>query len=247
MCDLGIEIPVKAEGRLPYLPNEEYHAIDAISASGLKMMSKSFRLYYVKHALKRKYSSALDVGTALHEAILEPDKFDINTYVNLTANEIETLSAMINNTKVMFDYILTKTENEVSFLVHDDGLDIDRKIRVDAYDPVKGIVYDLKSTRHSTPKAFERDAYELGYHLQAAFYLDTLQLAGHKANHFAFLVTPSVSPFEPFAFVVKKELVEEGRGQYSYYVAGYKEFLDNPNKEVSFIEMGLPYFLQEGK
>jgi len=243
MFDLDEEL--KPTEELDYLSNEEYHKIDAVSASGLKMMAKSFRLYYVKQSLLRSYSPALDMGTALHEAVLEPEKFDIDTYTDLTAAQVNALRCMINNTNVMFGYILEHTSNEMSILCDDQQSGFKRKIRVDAYDRVKGIAYDVKSTRHASPKAFERDAYELGYHIQAAFYLDTLKLRGMKANHFAFLVTPSISPYEPYAYVVTKELIEEGRGQYSYLLDGYSDFLKSNNKEASFMEMGLPYFLKE--
>ena len=240
-----LEEATKPIGELEYLSNEEYHKIEALSASGLKMMAKSFRLYYLKHALKRTYSPAMDMGTALHEAVLEPLLFNMGNYPEITAAQSNSLLCMINNTKVMFDYILNRTDNEVSFVCEDKEFGVDRKIRSDAYDRVNGIVYDLKSTRHGSPKAFEREAYELGYHIQAAFYLDTLKLMGLKANNFAFLVTPSISPFEPYAYVVTKELIEEGRAQYAFLINGYNDFLKTEHKEATFMEMGLPYFLQE--
>lgn len=241
MIDID-EIQPKQNGKIDYLSNEDYHKLDAISASGLKMMLKSYRLYYLKSKLKRVYSPALDIGTALHEALLEPDKFNIDTYSGLKAPEVERLDCMINNGKVMFDYILSKTQNEVSFTAHDEVFT--RKIRLDAYDEAKGIIYDVKTSKHSTPSAFANDAYKLGYHIQAAFYVDTLKLAGYNVKHFAFLVIPSVSPFEPFAFRVTDELLEEGRGQYSYLLDGYSDFLKTKDKEVSFLEMNLPSFLR---
>jgi len=243
MYDLDEEL--KPQGELDYLSNEEYHKIEALSASGLKMMAKSFRLYYLKHALLRTYSPALDMGTALHEAVLEPERFDIDNYPEITAAQSNSLRCMINNTNVMFGYILNHTENEASFLCEDKELEVKRKIRVDAYDRAKGIVYDLKSTRHGTPKQFEREAYELGYHIQAAWNLDTLKFMGLPAKHFAFLVTPSISPFEPYAYVVTKELLEEGRAQYAFLINGYNDFLKTDQKEATFMEMGLPYFLQK--
>lgn len=243
MFDLDQEL--KATGELEYMSNEAYHNIEALSASGLKMMAKSFRLYYVKHQLKRTYSPALDIGTALHEAVLEPEKFNIGNYNDLTAAQVNSLHCMVNNTKVMFGYILNKTSNEVSFLCEDKDFGVDRKIRVDGYDRENGIVYDLKSTRHASPKAFERDAYELGYFTQAAFYLDTLALMGLKANNFAFLVTPSISPFEPYAYRVTKEALELGRAEYGQLIEGYNDFLKTANKEASFIELYPPLWMKD--
>ena len=53
--------------------NEVYHSHDSISASGLKEIYKNS----VYHFLKRKFkeSPAMKLGTAVHQAILEPHDF----------------------------------------------------------------------------------------------------------------------------------------------------------------------------
>lgn len=54
---------------------DEYRAVDAIHISQLKVMDRS--PLHFKHALDnpRKPSAAMLIGTAVHHAILEPDKF----------------------------------------------------------------------------------------------------------------------------------------------------------------------------
>ena len=237
---IDLSKPALKNGSLGYIPNKEYHEIDAISASGLKMMKKSFRLYYLKNKLKRNYSKALDMGTAFHEAVLEPEKFDIGNF-SLGAASAASLECMINNAQVMFGYIIEKCWKEISFFYKNEDLGVDQRLRVDAYDPEEGIVYDLKSTRYSNPAKFESEAYELGYHIQAAWYLDVLRALGYRANGFAFLVVPSESPFEPFAYTVTEELYQEGRADYGDLVNGYKEFLATPEKAISYKELYLPY------
>ena len=173
------------------MSNDGYHSFKAISASGLKQAYKDPKLYANKDKLMRLPSPALDMGTATHESLLEPDDFRIDSY-KLTPANVTKLEIMINNGKVMFDSILSNTLNENSLFFKDNGFI--RKVRVDAYDPEKGILYDVKTTRYNSKSKFIKDAYDLGYHLQAAFYLDTLKLAGYKADYFAFLVIPSESP-----------------------------------------------------
>ena len=58
------------------LTNEDYHAVDSISASGIKTAWKDPKLYAVKGDFKRLDSPALTMGTAVHEALLEPEKFN---------------------------------------------------------------------------------------------------------------------------------------------------------------------------
>ncbi len=220
------------------LSNEDYHKTYGLSASGLKMAFKDPKLLAKKDLLMRLPSPALDMGTAVHEALLEPDKFNINNY-SLTPANIKKLEVMINNGKVMFDYILSKTQNEMSLVIKDDGFT--RKVRVDAYDEKNGIVYDAKTTRYNSKSKFIKDAYDLGYHIQSAFYLDTLRMAGYKADYFAFLVIPSESPCEPFALTVTDRFIEDGRGVYGEVVEkvlGYKE----SDEQVYFDEIDLPYW-----
>ena len=219
-----------------FISNEEYHKVEGISASGLKMAYKDPKLYDLRGLLKRVPSPALDIGTAIHEALLEPEKFDINNY-NLTKANIEKLEIMIHNGKLMFDYITSETMNEMSLFVQDEGFI--RKVRADAYDAEKGIIYDVKSTRYNSPSKFMNDAFDLGYHLQSSFYLDSFRLAGLKADYFAFLVIPSESPCEPFAVQITDRFVEDGRGTYTEVIENIIAY-DQSRKSVYFKVMDLP-------
>lgn len=242
---LDIEIPgLENEFSFPFnkfvspslLENEEYHKIDGISASGLKTAWKDPKLYDLRSQLKRVASPALDMGTATHEALLEPEKFVLKSYKLTTAN-MDKLQIMIHNGKLMFDYILKDTRNEESLFYQDNGFI--RKVRLDAYDPQMGIIYDVKTTRYNSPSKFIKDAYEYGYHLQAAFYIDTLRLAGIKANYFAFLCVPSESPCEPFAVQITERFIEDGRALYTEVIQNIINYKQS-NKSVFFKEMDLP-------
>lgn len=218
------------------MSNDDYHSFKAISASGLKQAYKDPKLYANKDKLMRLPSPALDMGTATHESLLEPDDFRIDSY-KLTPANVTKLEIMINNGKVMFDYILSKTENERSLFFKDNGFI--RKVRVDAYDSEKGILYDVKTTRYNSKSKFIKDAYDLGYHLQAAFYLDTMRLAGYKAEYFAFLVIPSESPCEPFAVQVTDRFIEDGRAIYSEVIENIMNY-GKTNNAVYFHTIDLP-------
>ena len=218
------------------LSNEQYHNLDGISASGLKQAWKDPKLYAKRKLLKRLPSPALDMGTALHEALLESDKFSFIKYPMTPANR-EKLEIMVNNGKVMFDYITSETSNEQSLFVKDNGFI--RKVRVDAYDKDLGIIYDVKTTRYNSPEMFIKDAYSYGYHLQASFYIDTFRMAGLKADYFAFLVVPSESPCEPFAVQISDRFIEDGREIYTEVVENIVTY-NKSNEQVFFKLMDLP-------
>lgn len=225
------------------LNNKEYHLLSGISASGLKTAWKDPKLYHFKHKLKRLESPALAIGTAVHEALLEPKKFDISNY-NLAPKDLEKLDIMINNGKVMFNYIVSRTLNEHSLILQDNGFV--RKVRADAYDPINGIIYDVKTTRYNSKEKFIKDAYDLGYHIQASFYLDTLKMAGYKADYFAFLVIPSESPCEPFAITVDDLLIEDGREAYNQVLENVLNY-NRTNEAVFFHNMSMPLWRMKQK
>ncbi len=218
------------------LSNEDYHAIPGISASGLKQAWKDPKLYDLKSLLRRVETPAMPMGQAVHEALLEPSKFNMNKYKFTPANQ-EKLDIMIHNGKLMFEYITSKTTNEHSLFVEDEGFT--RKVRVDAYDPRMGIIYDIKTSRYNSPTKFISDAYELGYHLQAAFYIDTMRMAGYKADYFAFLCIPSEVPNEPFAVQITDRFIEDGREIYTEVIQNILDY-EKSDKSVFFRMMDLP-------
>lgn len=215
---------------------DEYHKVKGISSSGLRQAYKDPKLYANKDRLLRMPSPALDIGSALHEKLLTPSLFKKSNYFLSSAND-DKLRIMVNNGSVMFDYILKDTLNEHSLFVEDNGFV--RKVRFDAYDKKNGIIYDLKTSKYNSITNFAKQAYDLGYHIQVAFYIDTLKMAGFKANAFAFLVIPNVSPCEPFALQVTDRLVEDGRAIYTEVVdriLGYEK----SNNQVFFHALDLP-------
>lgn len=54
--------------------------------------------------------------------------------------------------------------------------------------------FDLKCTGDATPEGFARLSWTLGYHIQAAFYLDLLELCGRKANTFGLVAAENHAP-----------------------------------------------------
>lgn len=62
-------------GIYPFLSFEDYLAIDAASNSGLSLLARSPAHYLASRSEPPKSTQALEIGRAVHTAVLEPDEF----------------------------------------------------------------------------------------------------------------------------------------------------------------------------
>jgi len=209
-------------GKLPPMSNDDYRKIDALSASDIKEMMESIDRVVKRNKLQKDESDAMNRGTALHEAILEPEKFRFSAY-RFKPKEANSLKKMINNAKVIFGDALYGSETEVGFLAEDDVFL--RKCRCDAYNPELGIIFDVKTTRYGDKKTFYRnDIIGRHYDVQAAWYMDVLKSLGYKADHFVFLCVQNMNPYNCFAVEVHDSIIEKGRSKYGEVLEKYQEY-----------------------
>ena len=173
---------------------EDYFALDAVSASDLKALMRS-PLYYQHYKAKGiKATPAMQLGTAAHMAILEPERFASDCvmwdgavrrgkvwdafceqYADktiLTVSEYDACCSMAAAVR--------KHEGAVSWLTggnpevvlrwdYDGEGSMPCKCRIDWMPAGAGIV-DLKTTADPSPRAFSRTAANLNYHMQLAWY-----------------------------------------------------------------------------
>ena len=77
-----------------------------------------------------------------------------------------------------------------------------------------GLVVDLKtSSRDISPDGFARTIEKMGYHRQAALYLDGLDANGIAATNFAFIVVDTEFPHECAVHEIGERSIEAGRRQ----------------------------------
>lgn len=86
------------------------------------------------------------------------------------------------------------------------------KSRID-YDGPLGLV-DLKSSKNASPDDFGRQAWNLGYLGQAAFYIDAKAAVTGEVRPFRFVVVEKTPPFVVQAYEVPPELISVGRDHY---------------------------------
>jgi len=200
------------------MPNDEYHASEGISKSGLDKIARSPAHY--RYMEQKSQSRAMVLGSAIHAAILEPARFAAE-YVLLedakdrrcaeyrraikeareehvlVAGEAEQVAGMIRqaeqNTELQ---AALKSEHwtELSAFVACPDTGVILRARFDLL-TADGRSYDLKKTRDARPAMFAKSVNEYRYHVQDAFYSRVYQLiTGHPLQAFKFVAIEESKP-----------------------------------------------------
>jgi hypothetical protein len=207
--------------------NNEYHAdMSAVSASMLKKLDESPRVYESEYITKESPSeptAAMEMGTALHVAVLEPESFDSQYVVCpsfcsdkrtkaykewealhgsdgrivLKQDEMDLIARCrlsITRNQLAFRLLSAPGISEKSIYWHDSETGIPCKFRCDK---IAGpFVVDLKTTSECTERDFRRSVEKYRYHLQAAHYLaGAAAELGSEVKEFFFVVVETQAPY----------------------------------------------------
>jgi exodeoxyribonuclease VIII len=107
-----------------------------------------------------------------------------------------------------------KGHNELSIFWTDAETDLKCKARADRVVEVPGfgfVCVDIKTTTDASPVAFARAVNRFSYHIQAAWYLDALALAGIACERFVILAVESSAPHCVAAYALDDDAMEQGR------------------------------------
>ena len=101
----------------PYLSHDEYHSIsDALGSTGVKTIySKSVAHYKFQEFVQKVH---FDVGTAVHIAVLEPDKFD-NEVIKCGKNRMTKEYKELKKNKQSNQVIVTDIEYDKCLRIRD--------------------------------------------------------------------------------------------------------------------------------
>lgn len=210
------------------MPNEAYHAYEGISTSGLKLMMRSPR-HYIGQA-QRKSTRNMEIGTAIHCAALEPERFDAE-YILLqevrtrTASEYKAAAKVAGGDKVLTasesSHVLGMREElqsdrecaemlsapgwcELSAFVECPDTGVLLRCRFDKLN-ASGVAVDLKKTQDSRPDAFSKAVHNYGYHVQDAFYSRVYKLITGQSLEFVFLAVEEQPPHSPWPHILDDE------------------------------------------
>lgn len=237
-----------------------YHANDEFKGSSF---FKKISLTTLLHALKQEVeqSPAMALGSALHAAVLEPEKFssefavapkvdrrtkegkaafeafenDSKEKTILTADQMEAVEGMKASilSHEIASAMLTGGEAEYSYYTTEAETGIGLKCRPDYYN--KNALIDVKTCRDASVAGFTSACFNLGYFLQAAFYLDVFNAVnGTSIEEFYFVAVESAAPYAVNTFKMGEAEIAFGRELYKKALKQYAEYLNDPTKLKDF-------------
>lgn len=200
------------------MPNEDYHAYEGISKSGLDLIARSPAHY--KYARRKEPSRAMVLGSAIHAAILEPELF-ASQYVMLedaadrrcaeyrraiketpeefvlVASEAELVLGMSEQAMLNDDLssaLSSEHYTELSAFVECPETGVLLRARFDLI-TADGLSIDLKKTRDARPEQFSKSVNEYRYHVQDALYSYVYELiTGKPIKGFKFAAVEEQAP-----------------------------------------------------
>lgn len=241
-----------ADGIYDDLSFVDYHNDSAVGSSTLKtIISKSPAHAKVRSSISKEVA---DFGTAVHCAILEPEKFEktilrgpdnrrgkqwsdpaaeaeINGQVLLTSGDYdEVLEARdgVYRCATAKELLSRKLAAERSLFWTDRETGIRLKARPDLI-TTDGLIVDVKTTKSAHPESFMRDVLSYGYHIQEAHYTDGA-FATHEGNFivhgFVFLAIEKQEPWASAVYRLDAASVREGLNIRNMALMKYKQCVD---------------------
>lgn len=231
-------------GLKPSLTNDEYHAAPGVSKSQLDAIANKSPLHYWAEYQDpnrvRKRTDALDMGQAIHTAILEPDLVDTKIAgmpkldrrktedkKTAAAFELEHVGKIILDEA---DYIailavrdachrhpvasglLARGKAEQSYFATDAETGEIIKARVDYIHEDGNMIVDVKSAEDASPYGFGRAAANFRYDVQSAWYPDVVAaVTGHKPQHFVWVAFEKKHPYAIGVYYATPEQTERAR------------------------------------
>lgn len=210
-----------------------YRAIKRVSKHDTDLFAKNPYAWMqsLENPIEEEPTPAMQFGTAVHAAILEPDKYAKEFAVMpdtiktrrgkewdafkaehegatiIKAEEaqlIEGICATLRKNDIA-QKILDATAQEwreVSIMFQLCGVEC--KSRIDGI-TVDGTVWDLKTAADVSPDAFMRSCDDFAYDVQAAMYIRAAEAAGINVTNFAFVAVEKTFPFTPGIYTFSRD------------------------------------------
>jgi exodeoxyribonuclease VIII len=211
---------------------ETYLSAPGVQSSALKELALRTPAHYLHRINNKKAPTpAMEFGTKVHSALLENvpvtimPKFDRRTnegkqgyadflaisenMIVATEEEAERIAAMRNSVYSLEGVAEAVASGHIERSGYGKLRGHDLKIRPDILH--NGILYDLKTTLNASPESFARDAFNFGYHIQAAMYLAlTNVIEPESAYEFRWIAVEKEAPNCASLFVASPEFIQLG-------------------------------------
>jgi len=212
---------------------------DHVSASDIKNFLKSPRYYYYERNEKVEKSTGrhFNIGSGLHELILEPQLFKTNYVVYpkvdartkegkqqiaefnetsggktiLYEDEMEMIRLISENALKNNSLVelMKDSHREVSCYTIDEITGLKIRLRPDILSSTKSTIVDIKSCLDSSARKFKSDVFTYSYSLSAAYYCDFI-----GRENYIFAACSKTAPYEVALYGLNDEMYDYGREQY---------------------------------
>lgn len=219
-------------GVYPRIKNRDYHADPALGSTSLKTLALRTPAHWKWESEHPVHKDVYDIGTLAHSLILEEDKtlhqvIDVddkrgnkwtvpandakaNGLIPVTAKEWSGIVGMRDSVMAhqLARNAFTDHRAEESVFWEEDGQMF--KCRPDAWKP--GLAADLKTTADANPNEFGKTAFNFGYFMSAAHYIDGVKAGTGEDVKFVFVNVEKVAPY--LVSVTELDDADLDRGRY---------------------------------
>jgi hypothetical protein len=237
------------------ISNEDYHGANGLSRSALMLFKKSPMHYANVYEKERKVESTITpafiLGNAVHTYILEPLQFESRYLVAykpdgrtkegkemmerinieacgrtiLASNvfaEVEKMGNSFLNNEIACQF-LKDAQIEKSIFWKDCHTNTLLKCRPDIWLP--NMIGDVKTTVDASPRAFQRDIAQYGYHIQAAMIQDGIyHITGKRITEYVTLAIEKTAPYAIGIYILDQEAIDRGRQEYNELMEQYNDY-----------------------
>lgn len=245
---------VELNGYISGMPDTVYHATEGfISKSSLSSLKESVFGFFNKK--DRNPTKAMQTGTAIHCALLEPAKFSeqYKLMPEITDKRLKEYKDAVKqfdgvelitgqdalNIKGMIDAVMSNDAArgllessgwcEVSGFHTDQDTGVKLRHRFDKL-TADGCGVDVKKTQSANPDEISKTIYKYGYDMQDALYSDAYEaITGHKLNQFYFIFVEESYPHQVAVVYLDDVSKQIGRDQYKALIGDYQHYTMNPS------------------
>lgn len=236
------------------LPAHLYHQLPLASSSALRLLTKSpaHLAWERRPNAESNSTAAMDLGTAFHSAVLEPERFgdlyavmpkcDRRTTagkeayasfvaenagkVIVNADDFECVTGMaksLRSNEMFADLLANATAKEISNIWVDKATGVTCKMRADILVDEYSAIVDLKSCSDASPRGMLRTILSNLYHLQGEFYLRGAAANGRHFQNYILACVESHAPYFTAIYQLSSEFLGVARGQINALLELYAE------------------------
>lgn len=236
---------VQNDAVIKQIPMDVYRRDLGLAASDLKLLAYKTPLHFkakIDGMIPSRESAALNLGTMVHMAVLEPEEFERvavqEPAIDRRTKEYKAWKAELPKDALILsaedDRIITQiSENlqksglaklwdgarkECSVFAEIDGIEL--KCRPDALNESLGLIIDLKTTRDLS--WFASDARKLKYPFSVPHYQRICKAATRRGYQYIFVAVETEPPFDVSWFRLSLETLTRARADYDLAIDLYK-------------------------